>query len=384
MTLSIAIRRRVSARFDLDVAFEVPPGVTILFGASGSGKSSVLRAVAGLSRPDRGRIAVGDTVFFDDGEGRTVTDVPVARRRVGYVFQQLALFPHMSIGDNIAYGLHGVPAAARRARVSAIARSFHISDMLDRTPGQTSGGERQRAALARALVTNPSVLLLDEPLSALDHAMQSHIMDDLRRWNDAHGIPVLYVTHAHREVFALGAHVIALDRGRVVATGSPHDVLDQPALESLANLAGFENVFDAVVTERREAAGTMQCRLDASGPMMHRSEPGAPAIATPALDTPELETPLSRGAVGDRMRVAIRAGDILLSRSAPAGLSARNILPGRVREATRVGATMVLVVEAGCRFIVHLTPGGYDALGLRPGAEVWMIIKTYSCRIVGR
>jgi molybdate transport system ATP-binding protein len=381
MTLSIAIRRRLSAQFDLDVAFDVPPGVTILFGASGSGKSSVLRAVAGLARPDRGRIAIGDTVFFEAGAGRHVTDVPVERRRVGYVFQQLALFPHMSIGDNIAYGLHGVPAGARRARVAAIARSFRIADTLDRTPAQTSGGERQRAALARALVTNPSVLLLDEPLSALDHAMQSHIMDDLRRWNDAHGIPVLYVTHAHREVFALGAHVIALDRGRVVATGSPHDVLDQPALESLASLAGFENVFDAVVTERREAAGTMQCRLGGSGTVVHPPEPGAPAIEAPA---PELETPLSRGAVGDRVRVAIRAGDILLSRNAPAGLSARNILPGRVRDATRVGATMVLVVESGCRFTVHLTPGGYDSLGLRAGAEVWMIIKTYSCRIVAR
>ncbi len=371
MTLTVAIRRRLSPQFDLDVAFEAPPGVTILFGASGSGKSSVLRCVAGLARPDHGRIAVGDTALFDDARG---TDVRVERRRVGYVFQQLALFPHMSIGDNIAYGLHGAASGVRQARVLDIARSFRIGDVLERRPDQTSGGERQRAALARALVTDPSVLLLDEPLSALDHAMQSHIMDDLRRWNDARGIPVLYVTHAHREVFALGARVVALAGGRVVATGSPHDVLDQPGLESLANLAGFENVFDAVVTERRDAAGTMQCRLSRAGPEHE----------TPEHETPEIETPLSRGAVGDRVRVAIRAGDILLSRAVPSGLSARNVLPGRVVDVARSGATMVLGVEAGRRFTVHLTPGGYESLGLQAGAEVWMIIKTYSCRIVAR
>jgi molybdate transport system ATP-binding protein len=335
--------------------------VTILFGASGSGKSSVLRAVAGLSRPDRGRIAIGDTVLFDDATG---VDVPVARRRVGYVFQQLALFPHMTVADNIAFGLHGMPAPVASARVAAIAESFRIAAVLERRPGHVSGGERQRTALARALVTDPAVLLLDEPLSALDHAMQSRIMDDLRRWNDAHGIPILYVTHAHREAYALGAHVVALDAGRVVAAGSPHEVIDQPALEALVNVAAFENVFEAVVVERREAAGTMQCRL--------------------ADAATELETPLARTEPGDRVRVAIRAGDILLARAMPHGLSARNVLPGRVVDAARQGAAMVVTVEAGRRFTVHLTPGGYAALELGPGAEVWMIIKTYSCRVAGR
>lgn len=369
MSLTVAIRHRLSPQFDLDVAFDAPPGVTILFGASGSGKSSVLRCVAGLARPDHGRITVGDTVLFDDAQG---ADVRVEHRRVGYVFQQLALFPHMSIGDNIGYGLHGLPADVRHARVVDIARSFRIGDVLGRRPDRASGGERQRAALARALVTDPAVLLLDEPLSALDHAMQSHIMDDLRRWNEARAIPVLYVTHAHREVFALGARVVALERGRVAATGSPHDVLDQPALESLANLAGFENVFDAVVTERRDAAGTMQCRL------------GGGTAAGTEIEMPDIETPLSRGAVGDRVRVAIRAGDILLSSAAPSGLSARNVLLGRVVGAGRTGATMVVSIEAGRRFTVHLTPAGYESLGLRAGAAVWMIIKTYSCRVVSR
>jgi len=357
--LSVTLGKRLSPQFALDVAFTATPGITILFGASGSGKTTVLRAVAGLTRPDTGRIGVGDRTLFDAATG---IDVPVERRRVGYVFQQLALFPHMSIADNIAYGLCSLPADERRARVSAIAESFRITGVLDHRPGQTSGGERQRAALARALVTEPSLLLLDEPLSALDRPIQSRIIEDLRRWNETHRIPVLYVTHGHREVFALGERVIVLEDGHVVATGSPHEVLDQPGRESLANLAGFENVFEGTVIERRTAAGTMQCRI--------------------GVDHAELEVPLSSAGVGSQVRIAIRAGDILVANQEPRGVSARNILRGRLVEVRREGATMIASIEAGQVFAVHLTPGGFESLGLAVGAPLWLIIKTYSCRLV--
>ena len=359
MTLSVSVSTRLSPRFALDVAFIAPPGITILFGASGSGKTTVLRAVAGLTRPDSGRITVDDRTLFDSATG---VNVPVPQRHVGYVFQQLALFPHMSIADNIQYGLQSAPAVERQRRVSAIAESFRITDLLDRKPGQTSGGERQRAALARALVTEPSILLLDEPLSALDQPIQSRIIEDLRRWNEAHRIPVLYVTHAHREVFALGERVIVLDDGRVLASGSPHEVLEQPAHESLASLAGFENVFDGIIVDRRAAAGTMQCRL-----------PGGRA---------ELEVPLSAAPVGSAVRIAIRAGDILVANEEPRGLSARNILRGRLTSIRQEGATMIASVDAGQPFTVHLTPGGCAALGLAVGGSLWLIIKTYSCRVV--
>jgi molybdate transport system ATP-binding protein len=357
VTLTVAVSRRLSPQFALDVAFAAPPGITILFGASGSGKTTVLRAVAGLTRPDAGRITVGDRTLFDASAG---VDLSVRDRHVGYVFQQLALFPHMSIADNIGYGLHRLPPAERRERMMTIAESFRITSVLDRRPGEASGGERQRAALARALVTEPSVLLLDEPLSALDLAIQSRIIDDLRRWNEAHRIPVLYVTHAHREVFALGERVIVLDGGRVLTSGSPHEVLDSPAHESLASLAGFENLFDATVVAQRTAAGTMQCRLRDSGA--------------------ELEVPLFRAAIGDAVRIAVRAGDILVANEEPRGLSARNILRGRLQSVKREGATMIATVDAGQPFTVHLTPGGYDSLGLAVGTPLWLIIKTYSCR----
>jgi molybdate transport system ATP-binding protein len=365
MTASVEIRKRLSARFALDVAFTAPAGFTILFGASGSGKSTVLRCLAGLTRPDAGSIRLGDRTVFDGASG---VDVPVQQRNVAYVFQHLALFPHLTIETNIAYGLHRLPVEERRRRTDAIAESFRIADIVHRKPDQASGGERQRTALARALVTDPAVLLLDEPLSALDHAIQSQIMSDLRRWNEQRRIPVLYVTHSHREAFALGERVIVLDQGRVLATGSPHEVLDQPADRKLATLAGFENVFDAIVLERRERAGTMQCRLSNS------------AV--------ELEVPLIQGQVGDPIRVAVRAGDILVANQEPRGLSARNVIRGHLVDLIAQGATMVATVDtvagtgSGARFVVHLTPGGVDSLGLARGSDLWLVIKTYSCRIL--
>jgi molybdate transport system ATP-binding protein len=358
MTLHATVQNRLSPGFALDVAIDAPPGITILFGASGSGKSTLLRSVAGLATPQRGRITVGDRVLYDSGAR---IDVRPQHREVGYVFQQLALFPHLSGRANVEFGLAGHDAAGKRTRVDTIAARFHIEPLLDRRPVEFSGGERQRVALARALVTDPRVLLLDEPLSALDLATQSRIIDDLRAWNAAHGIPILYVTHSHREVFALGEQVVVLDKGRVLARGTPHEVIDLPAHETIAQLAGFENVFSAIVTERRQASGVMHCRLGAS--------------------QTELEVPLGRAAVGDAIRIAIRAGDILLASERPRGLSARNVLPGTLGALANHGATVAATVHAGEPFIVHLTPGAVESLQLAPDMRVWLVVKTHSCRI---
>lgn len=360
MTLAAAIRTRLSAAFSLDVTIEAPPGITIVFGASGSGKSTLLRCVAGLVRPDRGTITIGARTLFDASGG---IDVPVSDRHVGFVFQQLALFPHLDVEHNLRYGLRGTPPGLARERVAGVAASFRIAHLLTRKPSDISGGERQRTALARALVTDPSVLLLDEPLSALDHRTQSHIIEDLRQWNAQRRIPILYVTHSHREAFALGDRALVLDGGRVVAVGTPQEVLHAPASELLAQLAGFENIFTGTVRAASPDAGTMLCRLDGVGT--------------------ELEVPLLTGAsVGTTVRLAVRAGDILVASEAPRGLSARNILPGTVRTVRRAGTTIVAHVDAGARFEVHLTPNARTALGLAEGQPIWLVIKTHSCHPV--
>lgn len=345
--------------FTLEVHFSAPAGFTIVFGASGAGKTTLLDCIAGLATPETGSIRIGTRVLFDALAG---TNVAVPARKVGYVFQDLALFPHMTVEENIAYGLHQLDRQEREQRVAAILDVFRIRDLRVRRPREVSGGERQRVALARSLVTDPCILLLDEPLAALDSPTKGLILDDLRRWNDEHRIPILYVTHSREEVFALGERVLVLDRGRVLAQGTPHDVMNAPRQETIAQLAGFENIFDAVVSAAHENRGTMTCHLAGSNV--------------------ELETPLVRTGEGSRMRIGIRAGDILLATQRLEGLSARNILPGKVVSVVRRDVLIVARVAIGVEMEVHLTLAARDALQLAEGREVWLIVKTHSCHLM--
>ncbi len=361
MQLSVNLQKRLSANFALDVKFSVPPGITMLFGASGSGKTTLLRCIAGLIRPDSGQIKIGDQTLFDSDSR---VDVPVRERKVGFLFQSLALFPHLSVAKNIEYGLNGLDRADAQKRTENILNSFRISGIRSHKPSEISGGERQRVALARALVTDPRVLMLDEPLSALDYPTQSQIIGDLRAWNAARHIPILYVTHSQREVFALGERVIGLENGKILSEGTPQGVLEAPAHESLAQLAGFENFFDATVVSISNDSGTMLCRLD-----------GAET---------EVEVPLSRAEVGANIRIAIRAGDIIIAGEFPRALSARNVVPARIISLRREGATVIAEIDAGRNFEVHVTPVACESLGLKPDRQVWLVIKTHSWRLVAR
>ena len=219
--------------FVLDVEFKAAPGFTILFGPSGAGKTTLLDCVAGLAIPDSGRISIGDRILFDAAQQ---TNIPVSKRRVGYVFQSLALFPHLTVEQNIQFGLAHLTPAERASRTSSILEAFRIPHLARRYPREISGGEKQRTALARTLVTDPAVLLLDEPLAALDAITKAKIIDDLRTWNQAHRIPILYVTHSREEVFALGENLLVLDAGKIVAQGTPHEVIEAPQQETVAQL----------------------------------------------------------------------------------------------------------------------------------------------------
>ncbi len=361
--LSVGLQKSFSSgraqRFTLDVEFTAGTGFTILFGASGAGKTTLLNCIAGLQTPEAGRIAVGENTLFDSDSH---IDLPPHRRSVGYLLQSLALFPHMTVRQNVEYGLNGLAKSERADRARQVLEAFRISALADRRPREISGGERQRVALARTLVTRPRLLLLDEPLAALDAVTKSQILDDLRAWNRQQQIPILYVTHQREEVFALGERAIALDAGRVVAHGSPHEVMQRPQSETVAQLAGFENILDGALIAEHPAHGTMTCRI--GGSML------------------ELEVPLSRVDRSRPVRIGIRAGDIMVALAAPQGLSARNIFPGTITSLEQRDVMVIAKVNCGAEFDVHLTPAARESLRLEAGAKVWLVLKTYSCQVM--
>ncbi len=236
MTLEVRLRLPIGS-FLLDVDFQVPAGVTALFGPSGAGKTLTLRAVAGLVRPPEGRIVAGDRVLLDTAAG---VEVPTRRRRVGYLFQQYALFPHMDVADNVAFGLDG-PPGPRRERVEQLLELVGLPGFGDRRPRDLSGGQQQRVALARALAPSPELLLLDEPFSALDGRTRRRLREELLRIHRATGVPLVLVTHDLPEVRQLAGEVVLLDGGRVLRTGPVEEVLRNPgsaAAEEL--LVGWE------------------------------------------------------------------------------------------------------------------------------------------------
>jgi len=349
----------IAPRLSLDLDIEVAPGITILFGPSGAGKSTLLDCIAGLTQPDAGRISIDGEAFFDSEKK---VNLSPQQRRIAYVFQTLALFPHMTVEGNVAYGLANAARQKSGALVAEILQMFRVEALRGRKPREISGGERQRVALARSLVTLPRVLLLDEPLTGLDAELKASIIEDLRAWNAAHQIPILYVTHSREEVDALGERVIALDHGKIVSEGTPREVLDAPRRRRLAQAAGFENLLAAKVLDLREPDGVMRVQLDNADC--------------------EIEVPLGHAAPGDHVRVAIRAGDILLASEAPRGLSARNILEGRIISLEPRGTLVVARVDCGVAFSVHVTPGAVRALELAVEKKVWLVLKTHSCHFV--
>ncbi|HEV2764112.1 MAG TPA: molybdenum ABC transporter ATP-binding protein [Pyrinomonadaceae bacterium] len=368
--LSVRIRKRLGdARhveaFTLDVEFDARAGVTILFGPSGAGKSLTLRSVAGLVRPDEGRIVVEGRALFDSERG---VNLPIRERRVGYVFQNLALFPHLSARANVEFALARRPRRERRERADALLESLRILHAAERRPREISGGEAQRVALARALASDPQLLLLDEPLSALDEPVKHDIIEDLRALNRRLRLPVLYVTHSREEAVALGERVLVFERGRVAAAGEPLEVFGAPVSAGVARLTGVENVFAARVTARNEAAGMTTVEVGAG------VEDGG--------GTCRVEVPLGRAVAGARVTLAVRAGDILLATEEPRSTSARNVLRARVTSVEETGRQVRVRARAGVEWTASVTPQSAKELQLSAGKEVWLAFKTYSCHLL--
>ena len=340
--------------FVLDVALDLPGrGITALFGPSGSGKTSCLRAVAGLERAATGQVRVLGDVWQDDS---TRTWVPPHRRAVGYVFQEASLFAHLSVRGNVVYGLRRVPAALQRLALDQAVDLLGIGALMDRSPATLSGGERQRVAIARALATSPRLLLLDEPLAALDAARKQDILPWLEKLRDELDIPMLYVSHATDEVARLADTLVVLERGRVLAAGAVAGVLSQLDLPfNAGEEAGV--LLDGAVAERD--ARWHLCRVVFAGGSLWIRDSGAP--------------------VGTRARVRVLARDVSLSLNKPEGTSIANALAGIVAEIAddaHPGQAMLGIRVEQQMFLARVTRRSVHTLGLAQGSPVWLQVKS--------
>ncbi len=349
MSLQIDITRTLGG-FCLAAAFDCGPGVTALFGPSGAGKTSLVQLIAGLLRPDAGRIAVGGTILFDDDKR---IDLPPHERRIGYVFQDARLFPHMDVRHNLAYG------ARRRSggtvNLDTVVNTLGIGHLLDRRPGALSGGERQRVAIGRALLSAPRLLLMDEPLASLDTARKQEIIPFIESMCHAIDIPVIYVSHAVDEVLQLADEMVLLRDGSVVTSGPVEDVMNRPDLVRTVGNGDSGSVIGVTVDGVDVDYGIAALSF---------------AGGTFRVTAPDLAT-------GDSLRIRVRARDVSLALDPPTNVSVLNVFEGRVVTiAPSDGPQVDVEVRIGATPIwSRVTRKSRDELGLEPGMRVYAMVK---------
>jgi molybdate transport system ATP-binding protein len=351
MSVAVALRHSFPG-FALDIAFALPGGgVTALFGPSGSGKTSIVNAIAGTFRPSDGRIVLDGRVVLDTAAG---IFVPPEKRRAGTVFQDSRLFPHMRVRDNLLFGWRRAPVKAAQGEIDRIVALLGLEHLLDRRPRALSGGEKSRVALGRALLSSPSILLLDEPLAALDAQRRAEILPYLERLRDETGLPMLYVSHALDEVVRLADDIVVVKDGRVVRQGSVFEVATDLELPDLAGAAPAGAVIAATVTAHRDD-GLTALAFD-----------GGTLLVARRADSP-----------GTKLRLRVRAEDVMLALEEPRAISANNILPATVQAiaATATHADVQLACGA-TRLVARITPASAARLGLAPGKPVFAIVKS--------
>ncbi len=340
--------------FTLDVAFHAPtPGVTVLFGASGSGKSTILAIVAGLLRPQSGRVALDGVALLDTAAR---VEVPAERRRCGVVFQDAKLLPHLSVEANLRYGERRAPRDATGPGFTEVVELLGIAPLLRRRPRMLSGGERQRVALGRALLSRPRLLLMDEPLAALDGPRKAEILPFIERLRDVSGLPMLYVTHALDEVDRLADTLVLMEAGRVLAAG-PLEVL--AVRTDLPTLSG-----------RRDAGAVLLCSVTAHD--------AARGLTWLGFAGGELQVPLRAEPVGTQLRLRLRARDVSVATEPPRGISSHNILPGTIAAIAPAGPHEAFVtLQVGpTPLVARLTRDAVARLVLAPGMAVFALVKS--------
>ncbi len=353
------LRCRIPLReFTLDIDAKFEARVTALFGPSGSGKTTVLDAIAGLRAVAAGEIETDGRTLFSSAKK---INLAPQQRGIGYVPQEAALFPHLSVRKNILFGAsrHADSTAASAISLKHVANTLEIASLLERPVTQISGGEAQRVALARAILSHPQLLLLDEPLAALDIGLKERILPYLARVRDEFAIPMIYVTHNPTEVLTLADWVLMISKGKLVAQGLPREVLH--SARSLVQIAEnqLENVFSVELLEVDPVAGNSRVRLESGAELL-----------VPFVDS-------SR-----RLQIGISADDIMVATERPRNISAGNVLPGTIEKIESIGGDAVLQVHGGGEFCVRLTGAAVARLKLRPGMPVFLIAKTRSFRVL--
>jgi molybdate transport system ATP-binding protein len=357
MSLSVLLRHQFPS-VQMDIAFEVrTPGVTVLFGPSGAGKSTVISAAAGLLRPDECSIVIDGQALADTPSGIWL---PPERRRTGLVFQDARLFPHMSVATNLRFGLRR--ATPGPVQFDEVVELLGIGGLLSRRPHTLSGGERQRVAIGRALLAQPHLLLMDEPLASLDSARKAEIMPYLTRLKTALRLPVLYVTHSLDEVAELGDSLVLIDAGRVIGCGP---------LSEIAARA------DLPLAQRDDAGAVLLCRVMEHDPsrQLSRLEGAGVTLWLPLLETP----------IGVERRIRIPAREVILASKAPDAISLHNVVPGTVRRITNDAGGRSVLVEVALvngALISRVTPDAIVRLALSAGRPVLALIKSTSIEVL--
>ncbi len=353
LTVSAATRR---GTFALNVQFELPtPGVVALFGRSGCGKSTVVNLIAGLLRPDSGRVVLGDTVLLDT---RRSVNVAPERRRIGYVFQDARLFPHLSVMANLRYAerrAHG----ARFVDLDTVTGLLDLRPLLARRTHQLSGGERQRVALGRALLTQPRLLLLDEPLAALDEARREEVLPYFEALRDRFALPMVYVTHDFAEVLRVATHIVLMESGAVTAQGNLTDMSLDSRLRSIIGPDQVGAIVEGRVLGIEPSSNLTRVRIGDG----------------------ELRVQSLGFAVGTALRVQLLARDIIVATGMPTNLSVRNSLAGVVTGIQDDGDSDLVMIDIGAgQIIARITKSATRDLSLRPGLPAWALVKSVSLR----
>lgn len=352
MTIIVDVEKRLDT-FSIQASFESAGRLTALFGRSGAGKTTLVNLIAGLVRPDRGRVVIDGDTLVDTAAG---IEVPAHRRRVGYVFQDARLFPHMSVRSNLLYGRRRAPRRDRTIDFDAIVGLLGIAHLVARRPADLSGGERQRVALGRALLAGPRLLLMDEPLAALDEARKADLLPYVERLRDEMRLPIVYVSHSVEEVARLADTVVVMADGQVVASGEVNEVFGRADLSAVTGQYEASTVLTATVEGQEPAVGLTVLRHPAG-----------------LLYYPLIERP-----VGAEVRIRIRARDVALAVGDPGRLSIRNRLAATVVD-IRSGPPPIVDVRldaAGAPLVASITREAANDLGLAPGTSVTALIKS--------